>query len=45
MYEKNGEDYFLHRSEIITFDEIQDSTRMKCRKALFTEKSVEFYLE
>ncbi len=34
-------DRLLHRSEIITFSEEQDSIRMKYRKALFTEQSVE----
>ena len=34
-------DRLLHRSEIITFDENQDSIRMKYRRALFEEKSVE----
>lgn len=34
-------DRLLHRSEIITFSEEQDSIRMKYRKALFTEQSVQ----
>lgn len=34
-------DRLLHRSEIITFDENQDSIRMKYRRALFEESSVE----
>jgi len=34
-------DRLLHRSEIITFDENQDSIRMKYRRALFEEKGVE----
>jgi len=34
-------DRLLHRSEIITFDEKQDSIRMKYRRALFQETSVE----
>ena len=34
-------DRLLHRSEIITFSEEQDSIRMKYRKALFSEQSVE----
>lgn len=35
-------DRILHRSEIITFDENQDSIRMKYRRALFKGRSVEF---
>lgn len=31
-------DRLLHRSEIITFDENQDSIRMKYRRMLFEEK-------
>jgi len=34
-------DRLLHRSEIITFDESQESIRMKYRKALFSNKRVE----
>lgn len=34
-------DRLLHRSEILTFSEDQNSIRMKYRKALFTEQSVE----
>lgn len=34
-------DRLLHRSEIITFDENQDSIRMKYRRALFEETGVE----
>ncbi|PIC94656.1 ATP-binding protein, partial [Sporosarcina sp. P26b] len=30
-------DRLLHRSEILTFSEEQDSIRMKYRKTLFTE--------
>lgn len=37
-------DRLLHRSEIITFDENQDSIRMKYKRTLFEEKSVESYL-
>ncbi|WP_438311382.1 IS21-like element helper ATPase IstB [Sporosarcina sp. FA9] len=33
-------DRLLHRSEILTFSEDQNSIRMKYRKALFTEQSV-----
>lgn len=33
--------HFLHRSEIITFDENQDSIRMNYRQILFEETSVE----
>lgn len=34
-------DRLLHRSEILTFDEKQDSIRMKYRKVLFEDRSVE----
>ncbi|EAR68585.1 hypothetical protein B14911_03344 [Bacillus sp. NRRL B-14911] len=34
-------DRLLHRSEILTFSEEQDSIRMKYRKALFDNQSVE----
>ena len=34
-------DRLLHRSEILTFDKEADSIRMKYRKALFNEESVE----
>ncbi|MDX8047251.1 IS21-like element helper ATPase IstB [Gracilibacillus sp. S3-1-1] len=34
-------DRLLHRSEIITFDETQDSIRMKYRQVLFPESGVE----
>jgi DNA replication protein DnaC len=34
----------LHRSEILTFNEGQDSIRMKYRKTLFNKQSVESYL-
>ncbi|MBV0910736.1 ATP-binding protein, partial [Planococcus sp. CP5-4_UN] len=34
-------DRLLHRSEILTFDETQDSIRMKYRKSLFENPGVE----